>query len=205
MTPGRRAGLPRKQKPIHSAGPVRGDAARGMSLTGHGHMPDTARPKPRTFRLPDPAQLGRSMADIAERSQRIVGDWLKRRAVGVRPGPGPAEHRRRLHGDDRQADGQPGPADAGAARLLAGLHDALAEHRAAHDGRRGRARSSSRGPEGPPLQGRGLEGERGLRLHQADLSARPPASCRTWWARWRGWTRRRRRRSISTPASSSTR
>ena len=27
---------------------------------------------------PDPAQIGRSMADIAERSQRIVGDWLKR-------------------------------------------------------------------------------------------------------------------------------
>ncbi len=26
----------------------------------------------------DPAQLGRSMADIAERSQRIVADWLKR-------------------------------------------------------------------------------------------------------------------------------
>jgi polyhydroxyalkanoate synthase len=28
----------------------------------------------------DPAQLGRSMADIAERSQRIVGDWLKRQS-----------------------------------------------------------------------------------------------------------------------------
>jgi polyhydroxyalkanoate synthase len=30
------------------------------------------------FRLPDPAQFGRSMADIAERSQRIVGEWLRR-------------------------------------------------------------------------------------------------------------------------------
>ena len=30
--------------------------------------------------MSDPAQLGRSMADIAERSQRIVGDWLKRQS-----------------------------------------------------------------------------------------------------------------------------
>ncbi|HEY0421494.1 MAG TPA: class I poly(R)-hydroxyalkanoic acid synthase [Acetobacteraceae bacterium] len=35
--------------------------------------------------MPDPAQMGRSMADIAERSQRIVGEWLKRQA-----GEGPA-------------------------------------------------------------------------------------------------------------------
>jgi len=32
------------------------------------------------FRLPDAANLTRSMADIAERSQRIVGDWLKRQS-----------------------------------------------------------------------------------------------------------------------------
>ena len=32
------------------------------------------------FKLPDPAQMGRSMADIAERSQRIVGEWLKRQS-----------------------------------------------------------------------------------------------------------------------------
>src|SRR3954454_9442637 len=32
------------------------------------------------FRLPDPAEIGRSMSDIAERSQRIVGEWLKRQA-----------------------------------------------------------------------------------------------------------------------------
>ncbi|WP_158743984.1 class I poly(R)-hydroxyalkanoic acid synthase [Acidisphaera sp. L21] len=37
--------------------------------------PDNARPP---SRVADPVQLGRSMADIAERSQRIVGDWLKR-------------------------------------------------------------------------------------------------------------------------------
>jgi polyhydroxyalkanoate synthase len=32
------------------------------------------------FKLPDPAEIGRSMADIAERSQRIVSEWLKRQA-----------------------------------------------------------------------------------------------------------------------------
>ena len=32
------------------------------------------------FKLPDPAVIGRSMADIAERSQRIVNEWLKRQA-----------------------------------------------------------------------------------------------------------------------------
>jgi polyhydroxyalkanoate synthase len=36
------------------------------------------------FRLPDAAAVGRSMADIAERSQRIVTEWLKRQ--------GSAEH-----------------------------------------------------------------------------------------------------------------
>ncbi|MBO0711629.1 MAG: class I poly(R)-hydroxyalkanoic acid synthase [Acetobacteraceae bacterium] len=34
------------------------------------------------FKLPDPAEISRSMADVAERSQRIVGDWLKRQAEG---------------------------------------------------------------------------------------------------------------------------
>jgi polyhydroxyalkanoate synthase len=32
------------------------------------------------FRLPDAAAIGRSMADVAERSQRIVTEWLKRQA-----------------------------------------------------------------------------------------------------------------------------
>ena len=54
----------------------------------------------------DPTQLGRSMADIAERSQRIVADWLKRQAL-EKPSRRPAQHRQRLPGDDRQADGQP--------------------------------------------------------------------------------------------------
>ena len=33
------------------------------------------------YKLPDPAVLGRSMTDIAERSQRIVTDWLNRQSV----------------------------------------------------------------------------------------------------------------------------
>ena len=32
------------------------------------------------FKMPDPSVVGRSMADIAERSQRLVGEWLKRQA-----------------------------------------------------------------------------------------------------------------------------
>jgi len=35
-------------------------------------------PEAAAFKLPDPAVVGRSMADIAERSQRIVSEWLKR-------------------------------------------------------------------------------------------------------------------------------
>ena len=41
-------------------------------------MADAQKPEPTPFRLADPAEVGRSMADIAERSQRIVADWLKR-------------------------------------------------------------------------------------------------------------------------------
>ncbi len=55
-------------------------------------MPDTRTPEPgRTneapqatksadFKLPDPQVIGRTMADVAERSQRIVGDWLDRQS-----------------------------------------------------------------------------------------------------------------------------
>ncbi len=43
---------------------------------------DTIPPAPDSpgFRLPDAAAIGRSMADVAERSQRIVTEWLKRQA-----------------------------------------------------------------------------------------------------------------------------
>jgi polyhydroxyalkanoate synthase len=39
--------------------------------------------------LPDPAVMGRSMADIAERSQRLVGEWLKRQPQEDRSGADP--------------------------------------------------------------------------------------------------------------------
>ena len=41
-------------------------------------MSTTDKPDTAGFKLPDPEVVGRSMADIAERSQRIVSDWLKR-------------------------------------------------------------------------------------------------------------------------------
>ena len=72
-------------------------------------MADQDKTETTGFKLPDPAEIGRSMADIAERSQRIVGEWLKRQADrGARARS--AEHRQRVHGDDRPADGQPGQA-----------------------------------------------------------------------------------------------
>ena len=42
-----------------------------------------------TFKLPDPAEFGRSMAGIAERSQRLVGEWLKRQAEDGATSPDP--------------------------------------------------------------------------------------------------------------------
>ncbi len=48
-------------------------------------MPEDGKRAPETLHpsapITDPVQLSRSMADIAERSQRIVGDWLKRQSV----------------------------------------------------------------------------------------------------------------------------
>jgi polyhydroxyalkanoate synthase len=48
--------------------------ANAENPTPASNMPD--------FKLPDPEVVGRTMADVAERSQRIVGDWLKRQAEG---------------------------------------------------------------------------------------------------------------------------
>jgi polyhydroxyalkanoate synthase len=43
-----------------------------------------------SFRLPDPALVSRTMADVAERGQRIVSDFLKRQgADSAAPGPDP--------------------------------------------------------------------------------------------------------------------
>jgi len=44
-------------------------------------MADETKTEATGFKLPDPAEIGRSMADIAERSQRIVSEWLKRQAT----------------------------------------------------------------------------------------------------------------------------
>jgi polyhydroxyalkanoate synthase len=47
---------------------------------------DTPPPAPDSpgFRLPDATEVGRSMADVAERSQRIVTEWLKRQTDATR-------------------------------------------------------------------------------------------------------------------------
>ena len=73
------------------------------------------------------------MADIAERSQRIVSEWLKRQADEDHA-PDPLNIASAFMEMTARLIANPGAADAGAARLLAGLHDALAEHRAAHHG-----------------------------------------------------------------------
>ena len=46
----------------------------------------TARTSPQ-FRLPDPALVTRTMAEVAERGQRIVDDFLKRQAESGRRRP----------------------------------------------------------------------------------------------------------------------
>ncbi len=107
---------------------------------------------------------GRYRRTLATHRRRVA------EAPDRRPGqqPRPAEHRRRVHGNDRTADGEPGPARAGADRALAGLHVALAEHRAPHDGH-GQPPGDRGRPQGPAVPRRCLEGKRGLRFHQAVL------------------------------------
>ncbi len=49
-------------------------------------MADPNTPPDAPFKMPDPAAFGQSMAHIAERSQRLVGEWLKRQSEdGPRP------------------------------------------------------------------------------------------------------------------------
>jgi polyhydroxyalkanoate synthase len=43
-------------------------------------MPNAPADESRDLKMPDPAQLSRSMTDVAGRSQRLVNDWLKRQA-----------------------------------------------------------------------------------------------------------------------------
>ena len=47
----------------------------------------TTAPQMPGFALPDPEVVNRTMADIAERSQRIVAEWTKRQATGDTDGP----------------------------------------------------------------------------------------------------------------------
>ena len=47
----------------------------------------TTAPQMPGFALPDPEVVNRTMADIAERSQRIVAEWAKRQAAGDTDGP----------------------------------------------------------------------------------------------------------------------
>jgi polyhydroxyalkanoate synthase len=59
---------------------TRTDGATASETKTAGGMEGAAAPEFAAFKLPDPAVLGRSMADIAERSQRLVGDWLSRQS-----------------------------------------------------------------------------------------------------------------------------
>ncbi len=45
-------------------------------------MAEQEKPEKQEFKLPDPAVITRSMADVAERSQRIVSEWLRRQSPG---------------------------------------------------------------------------------------------------------------------------
>ena len=96
-------------------------------------MADETKTEATGFKLPDPAEIGRSMADIAERSQRIVSEWLKRQATEEHA-PDPLNIGSAFMEMTARLMANPAQTGAGTARLLAGLHDALAEHRAAHDG-----------------------------------------------------------------------
>ena len=61
-------------------------AQNGRGTTSQGDGSDREGPN---FRMPDPAVVSRTMADVAERGQRIVGDFLKRQAEGGNAGPDP--------------------------------------------------------------------------------------------------------------------
>jgi polyhydroxyalkanoate synthase len=58
--------------------------ARAKDVTEN--MADTPTPEP-AFKLPDPEMLSRSMASIAERSQRLVSEWLARQQDSTQTAP----------------------------------------------------------------------------------------------------------------------
>ena len=61
-----------------SVAPTTPAAARTPATASAASVP--AAPEPAGFKMPDPSVVSRSMADVAERSQRLVGEWLKRQA-----------------------------------------------------------------------------------------------------------------------------
>ena len=110
--------------PDVACGGADGKDAHGRPGQDRNHRVQAARPGG------DRSLDGRHRRTLAAHRRRMAEAPGRR---GARAGS--AEHRQRVHGDDRAADGQPRQAGRGAAGLLAGLHDALAEHRAAHHGR----------------------------------------------------------------------
>jgi polyhydroxyalkanoate synthase len=80
---------PPKHRPAapETAEPPTGGAASGPGAGGarerQGDVHNGAERKLNEFKIADPQVIGRSMADIAERSQRIVGDWLERQSRTV--------------------------------------------------------------------------------------------------------------------------
>jgi polyhydroxyalkanoate synthase len=76
-----------QSKTPKNGAPATPAAAPAALTAGHAALRDGA--ANRADSMLDPAEFGRSMADIAERSQRIVGDWLKRQAEDSAPRPDP--------------------------------------------------------------------------------------------------------------------
>ena len=135
-------------------------------------MPDptTRDPAAPDLRLGDPAGLGRSMSDVAERSQRIVADWLKRMG-DEKPSADPLNIGTAFMEMTAKLMSNP-------ARLMQAQigfwqdYMTLWQNTARRMMGDGQPPPSSRPTrKDKPLQGRGLEGERGLRLHQAELPA----------------------------------
>ena len=175
-----------------------------------GNVKDESRPETRgrDTRLPDPGEVGRAMAGIAERSQRLVTEWMSRQTA---------------------AQGQPQPANpdpfgVGSAfldmtsRLMANpagllqaqiglwndymtLWQTTAQRMMGADGR---ARDRGR-----PAETSGSATTRGATTRCSTSSASRiccrPASCRTWSAASTASIRTPREKSTSSPASSSTR
>ena len=77
MSQSEKSGDPRKPADPASGMPASGASPPGASPSGTPASGTAASGTPIPAQ-PDPAVLGRTMADIAERSQRLVGDWLKR-------------------------------------------------------------------------------------------------------------------------------